>query len=202
MRPLVQALPMSSSMRRTLPVIAVVAAAFACARSTQSSTGTTSISAQGSNRATGGRATAVAAMKDSAGNDLGTVTVSESASGLTVAGPLHGLPPGTHGIHLHTVGQCVPPFTSAGPHWNPTNKQHGTENPQGPHLGDMPNMSVGPDSTSTVSVTTTGGTLSGPNPLLDADGATVIIHAGPDDLRTDPAGNSGARIACGVVRAS
>jgi Cu-Zn family superoxide dismutase len=182
---------------RPLLIIGAIATAFACAPTMQSSTGTTAASTN----AMGGSASAVAVMRDSAGNDLGTLIVSESGSGLTTAGTLHGLPPGTHGTHFHTIGQCVPPFTSAGAHWNPTNRRHGTENPQGPHLGDMPNISVGVDSTSSVRVSTLGGTLHGTNPLLDADGAAVVIHAGTDDLRTDPAGNSGARIACGVVRA-
>lgn len=140
-------------------------------------------------------------MRDAGGRDLGTLVLTNGVGGLMVAGVLHGLPPGTHGIHLHTVGLCEPPFTSAGGHWNPTSHQHGTQNPQGPHLGDLPNISVSTDSVATVSATSPGGTLYGGAALMDADGAAVVIHAGPDDYRTDPAGNSGSRIACGVVRA-
>jgi Cu/Zn superoxide dismutase len=140
-------------------------------------------------------------MRDAAGRDLGTLVVTNSVGGLMLAGVLHGLPPGTHGIHLHTVGVCDAPFTSAGGHWNPTSHQHGTQNPQGPHLGDLPNISVSTDSVATVSVMSPGGTLHGGDALIDADGAAVVIHAGPDDYRTDPAGNSGGRIACGVVQA-
>ena len=109
--------------------------------------------------------------------------------------------PGTHGIHVHAVGRCDPPgFESAGPHWNPMSRQHGTLNPQGPHMGDMMNITVAMDGSATVNVMTQGGTLRGVDRLLDADGAAVVIHASADDYRTDPSGNSGARIACGVVQ--
>ncbi len=142
------------------------------------------------------------ALRDAQGRDLGSVTLVESGQGIRVSGHLRGLPPGEHAIHLHATGRCEPPFESAGPHWNPTTQQHGTQNPQGPHLGDMPNLTVGADSTATVQQVTPGGTLRGQNALLDADGAAVVVHAGPDDDRTDPSGNSGARIACGVATIS
>ncbi len=138
-------------------------------------------------------------MRDASGRELGTLAIDESPSGVTVTGSLQGLAPGDHGIHFHTVGKCEAPFQTAGGHWNPTGKQHGTTNPQGPHLGDLANITVGPDSTANVSVTTPGGTLRGANALLDADGAALVIHAAADDYRTDPSGNSGARIACGVA---
>jgi Cu-Zn family superoxide dismutase len=141
-----------------------------------------------------------AQMRDASGKDLGTLTLSEGNGGITTAGQLTGLPPGEHGIHLHTTGKCDPPkFTSAGDHWNPTKRQHGTKNPQGPHLGDMPNISIGGDSSGSVSATSAGGRFRGANPLLDGDGAAVVVHAKPDDYRTQPSGNSGDRIACGVV---
>lgn len=140
-------------------------------------------------------------VRDAAGRDLGTISLTETATDLGLNGTLRGLPPGTHGIHLHTVGRCEAPFKTAGDHWNPTNKQHGTENPQGPHLGDLQNITVAADSSATVAVRTPGGTLRGANPLLDADGAALVVHANADDNRTDPTGNSGDRIACGVVRA-
>ena len=143
---------------------------------------------------------ATAALRDAKGKDLGTVTLTESGGKISLSGQLTGLPRGTHGIHLHTVGKCEgPKFESAGSHWNPTNKQHGTQNPSGPHLGDFPNLTVGQDGSAKVDATTPGGTLRGENPLLDSDGATVVVHAKADDNKTDPSGNSGDRIACGAV---
>lgn len=139
-------------------------------------------------------------MRDASGRDLGTLTLSASPGGLLLTGVLRGLTPGTHGIHVHTTGVCELPFESAGAHWNPMSRMHGTQNPQGPHLGDMPNISVSSDSSATVRVMTAGGTFRGADALLDADGAAVVIHASADDYRTDPSGNSGGRIACGVVR--
>jgi Cu-Zn family superoxide dismutase len=144
--------------------------------------------------------TVTARMRDAAGKDLGTLTVTEAAGAITVAGRLSGLPPGEHGIHLHQVGRCDPPsFESAGDHWNPTNRQHGKESPQGPHLGDLPNITVAQDRSVMVQVTTPGGTLRGANALLDSDGAAVVVHARRDDYRSQPAGDSGDRIACGMV---
>jgi Cu-Zn family superoxide dismutase len=145
----------------------------------------------------------MARMRDPAGRNLGTLTLTEGGQGITVAGRLSGLPPGEHAIHLHAVGRCDPPdFKSASDHWNPTNRQHGTKNPQGPHLGDLPNITVAQDSSVTVQATTPGGMLHGKNELLDGDGAAVVVHARRDDYRTQPSGNSGDRIACGVVTGS
>jgi Cu-Zn family superoxide dismutase len=150
----------------------------------------------------GGSATASVPIRNAAGRDLGTLTLSDTPSGIMAMGSLTGLPPGEHGAHIHMTGQCQAPFESAGGHWNPTTKQHGSQNPQGPHLGDMQNITVGADSSATVHLTTPAGTLRGANGLMDADGASIVIHAAADDYKTDPSGNSGARIACGVVTAS
>ena len=147
----------------------------------------------------GGRL-AVAPMVDAAGRSVGRATVREVAGGLRVTLDARGVPAGTHGAHLHTIGRCdAPDFASAGPHWNPAAAKHGTMNPQGPHAGDLPNILIGPDGRGTLGATLAGATMDG---LLDADGATMMIHAAADDLQTDPSGNSGARIACGVFQPS
>lgn len=140
-------------------------------------------------------------VRDASGRELGTVTLTDAAGGISVSGTLTGLPPGEHGVHLHMVGRCDPPtFESAGAHWNPTNTRHGTENPQGPHYGDLPNVTAGADSTANLQGITPGGTLRGTtNMLLDADGAALVIHTSADDRRTDPSGGSGAPIACGAI---
>lgn len=150
-----------------------------------------------------GAAEASAPMRDPSGRDLGTLTLADGAQGITVRGSLTGLPPGEHGFHLHATGRCdAPSFESAGGHWNPTDSQHGTQAQGGPHLGDMPNITVGEDSSVTVDATTPGGTLRGENALLDADGAAVMVHAKPDDYRSQPSGDAGDRIACGIVTGS
>ena len=144
--------------------------------------------------------TAVATMRTATNADAGRATATEVEGGLRLTLDARGLPAGTHGAHVHMVGRCdAPDFTTAGSHWNPTSRQHGTMNPQGPHSGDLPNLIVGTDGRGTIGVTISGATMAG---LLDADGAAMVVHAAADDLKTDPSGNSGARIACGVFQAS
>ncbi len=143
---------------------------------------------------------ATATLRDSAGTEVGTVTLTQVGDGVSVTGGLTGIMPGTHGIHIHAVGRCEPPFESAGPHWNPTSRQHGLENPQGPHLGDLPSVTIDAAGTGSLKGTTRGGSVGRDNALLDADGASIVLHADPDDNRTDPSGNSGRRIACGVIQ--
>ncbi len=146
----------------------------------------------------GGRM-ASATLRTPAGLDVGRATVREVAGGLRVTVDARSLPPGMHGAHLHTVGLCEgPAFASAGPHWNPTATKHGTMNPQGPHGGDLPNLSIGADGRGTLGINLPGASF---DALLDADGAAVVIHADVDDMMTDPSGNSGGRIACGVLSA-
>lgn len=138
------------------------------------------------------------------GSARGMATVTQAADGLHVVVKAMGLTPGIHAVHVHTTGQCVgPDFTTAGGHWNPTARKHGKDNPDGMHMGDMPNMTVAADGTGSIEYHISGGTiLGGTTPLLDADGAAVVIHAKPDDNVSDPAGNAGGRIACGVLTAS
>jgi superoxide dismutase, Cu-Zn family len=139
-------------------------------------------------------------VRDASGRELGVLALTDAASGILVTGGLTGLPPGDHGMHFHMIGRCdAPSFESAGEHWNPTTRQHGTENPLGPHLGDIPNVTVGTDSAATVQSVTPGGSLRSANMLIDTDGAALIIHTTRDDYRTDPSGASGKPLACGVI---
>lgn len=134
------------------------------------------------------------------GATRGTAQATETAEGIRLAINGENLPAGGHGAHVHMIGTCNPSdFASAGSHWNPMGKQHGRNNPQGMHMGDLPNLLIGTDGRGSLEISIPGGTLtSGSNPMLDADGAALVIHAGPDDMMTDPSGNSGGRIACGV----
>ena len=146
-----------------------------------------------------------AELRDTAGTVVATATLEQDNGEVRLEVTAQGLTGDEHGIHFHAVDQCDPsgdtPFASAGDHFNPTNMQHGLENPQGPHAGDLPNIDPDDDGTADYSETTDRVTLAegAPNSLFDADGTALVIHAGPDDMRTDPSGNSGARIACGVI---
>lgn len=142
-----------------------------------------------------------AELVDARGADRGSVDIYRDVDGLRLELVARGFEPGSYGMHVHAVGQCTPPdFTSAGPHWNPTGAEHGRENPQGAHHGDLPNLVVEENRIGRATVRLVGTRFEGEGALLDADGAAFVIHAGPDDMRSDPSGNSGARIACGVIR--
>lgn len=133
----------------------------------------------------------------SGGAVLGNVRVFSEPTGLMLRIDAAGLPPGVHGVHLHSVGRCDPPgFTSAGPHWNPTSRKHGHRNPQGFHMGDLGNLGVGADGRLVAGLLVPQATFGG---LRDADGAALVLHAKADDEMTDPSGNSGDRIACAVL---
>lgn len=149
----------------------------------------------------GHEAGAVATLRAADGAERGTAQVMDMAGGLHVRVSAKGLPPGAHAVHVHMTGTCTAPdFASAGGHWNPTGKQHGADNPQGKHMGDMPNMTVDAAGTGTLDYMIAGGNVTGGSaPLLDADGAAIVIHAAADDMVSDPAGNAGGRIACGVI---
>ena len=147
-------------------------------------------------------AAATVAFADPSGATRGTGVLWQDPTGqVHVELQLVGLTPGSHGIHFHAVGRCDDSFASAGPHFNPHDRRHGLSAIDGPHAGDLPNFTARSDGTARVDVTTDRISLtSGATNVFDGDGTSLVIHALPDDQLTDPAGNSGARIACGVIR--
>lgn len=163
------------------------------------SLGTAGCAATGAGSA--GEATATADLRDAQGRTVATATLVQDGGEVDITMNATNLPPGPHGFHLHETGTCTPPdFTSAGGHFAPQSRQHGFENPAGPHAGDLPNLDVAADGTARVTIENERVTLTGgPASLFDADGTALVVHAGPDDYRTDPSGDSGARIACGVI---
>jgi Cu-Zn family superoxide dismutase len=140
---------------------------------------------------------AQAMISDAKGKPVGTATFTPADGGTKITVTVTGLPPGKHGFHLHAAAKCdAPDFKTAGAHYNPTGKKHGMENPEGPHAGDLPNLDVGADGKGTATDTAQGVKFAD---LFAGQGTALVIHAAPDDGKTDPAGNSGSRIACGVV---
>lgn len=134
---------------------------------------------------------------DATGASIGSATLFQESGGVRIRTDLHGLPAGDHGFHVHMTGACAAPFSTAGGHYNPLSKKHGLLNPEGHHAGDLANLPVQANGIARADVMATGLTLS---ELFDADGSALVIHAAADDYKTDPSGNSGARIACGIVR--
>lgn len=140
-------------------------------------------------------------LKDGMGKEVGTAKISPSGTGVKIALNVKGLTPGEHAVHIHQNAKCEgPAFTTAGGHFNPEMKHHGLQNPEGPHAGDMPNFTVKPNGTAKVTVDDPRVNLGdGADSVFANGGTALMIHAKADDLKSDPAGNAGDRIACGVI---
>jgi Cu-Zn family superoxide dismutase len=145
---------------------------------------------------------AQAVLRDANGREIGMVNLTQEGAGVRISLHLAPVPTGEKGFHIHEVGTCdAPAFEGAGDHLNPDGRSHGFDDPAGPHAGDLRNLTVAADSMAMASELNDRVTLVAgqPNSLLDADGSAIIVHADPDNYRTQPAGNTGARIACGVI---
>lgn len=157
----------------------------------------------GSGKETAVVPTVVVSMVDAKGADVGKATLSAAPNhaGVTIELDLKGLPPGDHAIHVHETPTCTgPDFKSAGGHWNPSGKHHGMQNAEGPHAGDMPNFAVAADGTAKTTIVAPGVTWDkGPMAVWGPGGTALVIHASADDMKTDPSGNAGERIACGRI---
>lgn len=146
--------------------------------------------------------TAKAILTDPQGHKVGEATLEETAKGVKITLQVENLPPGEHAFHIHEKALCDPPdFKTAGGHFNPFGKQHGLKNPEGPHAGDLPNITIGPDGRCSFEITASLVTLKSgeKNSLFHPGGTSLMIHQDPDDNVSDPAGHAGPRIACGPI---
>jgi Cu-Zn family superoxide dismutase len=158
--------------------------------------------ATSSKKKSAGKEKTTVALKDAQGKGVGTATLSPAAKGVSIKLDLHNLPSGEHAIHVHQAAKCdAPDFKSAGPHFNPSNKHHGLKNPDGPHEGDMANIQVKKDGTLKKTIMNDRVSMdpSSANSVFANGGTALVIHAKADDEKSDPAGNAGDRIACGVI---
>lgn len=144
---------------------------------------------------------ASASLRDTSGTEVGVASFTLADGRGQVGVSVSGLTPGEHGMHIHETGACTPPsFESAGGHFNPASTQHGLLDPEGPHAGDMPNLLVKADGSADTTLTVSANLLSeGSGSMIGGQNRALVIHADPDDQKTDPSGNSGARIVCGVI---
>jgi Cu-Zn family superoxide dismutase len=148
-------------------------------------------------------ANAKAVFVNAEGKATGTAILTENDKGVQISLDVEGLAPGLHAIHIHGAGKCEgPDFASAGPHFNPHNKKHGIQNPDGAHAGDLPNLTVGEDGIVQTTLTASQVNLKegDAHSLFQENGTSLVIHAGPDDDVTDPSGNSGGRVACAIIK--
>lgn len=151
----------------------------------------------------GNRPRATAELRDASGRVVGTARLQELRTGVIVRMEVHGLPPGLHGAHVHERSVCAPPdFVSAGDHFDHSSMGHDHEDPRGHHAGDLPNLEVGPDGRGSVDALIAGVNLSGPesHSLFRDGGTSLVVHEHPDDMKSEPGGHAGARIACGVIQ--
>jgi Cu-Zn family superoxide dismutase len=145
--------------------------------------------------------TATAQLKDAKGNDVGSIDLVQTEAGVLLKVSLKGLPPGERAFHIHAVGKCEPPFDSAGGHFNPAGHKHGMFSGQG-HAGDMPNLHIPRSGELSIEVLNAAVTLEKgkPNSVFHPNGTAIVVHDGKDDYKSDPTGNAGGRIACGVIK--
>ncbi len=174
----------SSAFYTLAPVLAAMASTTACMHSAADSP-----------------VIASAKLSSAQSQPIGTVSIRNDAEGPMMSVDVTGLAPGIYGMHFHQTGKCdAPGFTTAGSHWNPAGRKHGLSNVNGPHAGDLPNIEVKSGGNAISMVPLSLSLIDGPQSLFDADGAAIVIHARADDNITDPSGNSGDRILCGVLR--